>query len=692
MKKSIFILAALATMVLAGCAKEQIVVDESPAMQTITISCDIADDPATRANIPATGTGNIQPTWESGDAIGVVATNSNGFMLYKFEMDGSPTKDNKSATFKGSVDSGYTVCDAFYPWSASLAGKHLYDLPSVMTEAVLAQTYTEGAFNKNTFFLMGEVSGTSDNLSVSLSATFTSFILHLKGSATIGKIEIVKSDEVISRLTCGSDGVALDASTAKIFAITTRGFQSKGDKLTFNFYDAHNNFLATKTKTIQESEDRYAGILEMPELTIEAATLGHDAFQLWVGSPFWATTNIGASAAEEAGYYFAWGYTQGYVRNGSNNGWVKADDSSSSITFDATGFSDYQSHTFADMATANWGTGWQLPQKIDYENLIANCDIEYVTTGTKGVRFTGKGAYSGNSIFLPAASFGSGSDLSTTSETGGYWATPQYDASSAYHFQCRLLLNSNDVEVIYCNKFIGRSVRPVLYKTASVTGITLNKTEMNIIASQTEKLSVSSIAPSNENYLTVTWSSSNTNVATVDAVTGVVTGVAEGTATITATANDASGVTATCTVNVKTYKTGDYLEVDDGKGSGGKVAGVVFFYDGKPYLLSIDETTKIWNFADDWCEDHGAGWYLPSRDELLAIKSVRATLNETLKKYPQEEGVTNKIQTGVNEYYWSSKEVTKYAAVIMMGDIDDPGVLILHPKTEVFFVRAVRAL
>lgn len=48
----------------------------------------------------------------------------------------------------------------------------------------------------------------------------------------------------------------------------------------------------------------------------------------------------------------------------------------------------------------------------------------------------------------------------------------------------------------------------------------------------------------------VTWSSSNTSVATVNPSTGEVTAVAEGTATITATANDDSGTTATCTVKV----------------------------------------------------------------------------------------------------------------------------------------------
>ena len=82
-----------------------------------------------------------------------------------------------------------------------------------------------------------------------------------------------------------------------------------------------------------------------------------------------------------------------------------------------------------------------------------------------------------------------------------------------------------------------------------VTAITLNKTATTITAGQTETLSVSSVTPDDATDQTVTWSSDNEAVATVDA-DGKVTAVALGTANITATANDGSGVTATCVVTV----------------------------------------------------------------------------------------------------------------------------------------------
>ena len=89
--------------------------------------------------------------------------------------------------------------------------------------------------------------------------------------------------------------------------------------------------------------------------------------------------------------------------------------------------------------------------------------------------------------------------------------------------------------------------------TVPVTGVTMNKTSTSLYVGDTETLTAT-VAPDNATNKAVTWTSSDSAVATVDQ-NGVVTAVAHGTATITVTTEDGN-YTATCTVTVSRYSTG----------------------------------------------------------------------------------------------------------------------------------------
>ena len=80
-----------------------------------------------------------------------------------------------------------------------------------------------------------------------------------------------------------------------------------------------------------------------------------------------------------------------------------------------------------------------------------------------------------------------------------------------------------------------------------VNGIILNKTSTRIAVGDTSQL-VAQVRPTNAVDKSLTWTSSDPSVATVDE-NGLVTGVSEGSAIITVTSNQ-TGVTATCLVNV----------------------------------------------------------------------------------------------------------------------------------------------
>lgn len=84
-----------------------------------------------------------------------------------------------------------------------------------------------------------------------------------------------------------------------------------------------------------------------------------------------------------------------------------------------------------------------------------------------------------------------------------------------------------------------------------VTSITLDKTSLSLEIGDEASITVSSILPDNANDKSVTWSSSDNTIASVDN-SGKVTAKAKGgNATIKATANDGSGVCASCAVVVK---------------------------------------------------------------------------------------------------------------------------------------------
>ena len=84
-------------------------------------------------------------------------------------------------------------------------------------------------------------------------------------------------------------------------------------------------------------------------------------------------------------------------------------------------------------------------------------------------------------------------------------------------------------------------------QTVSVTGVTLDQAELSLYTGESKTL-IATVQPSDATIQNVTWESSNTEVATVDA-NGKVTAEGEGEATITVTTAD-GGKTATCAVTV----------------------------------------------------------------------------------------------------------------------------------------------
>ena len=104
-------------------------------------------------------------------------------------------------------------------------------------------------------------------------------------------------------------------------------------------------------------------------------------------------------------------------------------------------------------------------------------------------------------------------------------------------------------------------------KPVKVSGITLNQTSLTLTSKGQTASLTATVSPANAANKSLTWSSSNSSVVTVNA-NGTVTAIANGTADITATAADGSGVSAKCSVTVRVPNNVRNITLEGGKSIG----------------------------------------------------------------------------------------------------------------------------
>ena len=168
----------------------------------------------------------------------------------------------------------------------------------------------------------------------------------------------------------------------------------------------------------------------------------------------WRAYNIGSSAPEEYGEYYAWGeispknsyYWSNYIY--ANPGYVSDGHGGYNYTMNITkycndareGYNYYEDTLTVlepcdDVATVTLGDGARMPTSDEWEELINNTtQDEFTLNGVEGYKLT---AANGKSIFLPAAGYKSGERLILTDGVegrpiGAYWSSSYYYAEDAY--------------------------------------------------------------------------------------------------------------------------------------------------------------------------------------------------------------------------------------------------------------------
>ena len=189
----------------------------------------------------------------------------------------------------------------------------------------------------------------------------------------------------------------------------------------------------------------------------------------------WATFNVGATAPEGNGDYFAWGETEPYYssqdpltwKTGKENGY-KWQSYCGSSSFTEWSTAPYDATTKIlksefDAATANWGSDWRMPTKAEQDELRTECTWtwteDYNGTGIKGYIVTSNAEGNNNSIFFPASGYRRDLSLFNVGSYGRYWSSSlDEDNSDGAYF----LDFDSDYEGWFATyRFYGKSVRPV---------------------------------------------------------------------------------------------------------------------------------------------------------------------------------------------------------------------------------------
>ena len=472
MKKILFMTAALVCAALSSCNKEESNSPVQPdAGQSIKLDISVTD--------PGTQTRAIKQGWEAGDKLNVW-----------FKLDQQQEPDvvltyNGSSWKAGAVRGGLTAAElseakgkwayCYYEGFNDLS-KYSYGLAS---EGTFSNTTTLGgtAYSQMPMIIMGNSEYTFDSSTNTLSTSLGEDGWIYMGDAQVVVAGLDNTNPGKYTLTCPQlyslnsfnlsgngnydynfhtmAGVSNEDGVAFYFLTSTSKKTDYEFTLT-DYTDESNPVVKTYVVTGKALDSDYcekcvgvkiaAGKFSPTTGTATARLDGTnevsvDWVQLWTGGPKWATINVGVTSTSATGTdlyggLYCWGET---------------------TDKDAEGYGDEgnsQLDETNDTATLLWGNNWRMPTKAEFSSLLDECTCTLVSGG---LQVTGKGDYSGNTVFFPAAGYYV-TKLYYVGESGFYWSSSPEDSEDAY----RLGFSEGDKFVDESARCIGHSVRAVL--------------------------------------------------------------------------------------------------------------------------------------------------------------------------------------------------------------------------------------
>lgn len=400
----------------------------------------------------------IAATWAVDEELAMIV----GDKLYKATV--TEVAGNGSATISGEVEEGTAdgaEVQLIYPYSAvdettmaikaDLLGEQLGTLADVSANYDVTTATGNLSVSGTAATLKDQVTFTPQNAICKFSFTDKGN----SNAAITGITKLVISDNDDNELYTATLETAADEVFVAMAPIATKS------KLKFAVTTASKNYEGTANAKLVAGK-YYPITLKMTE----AASAGPEAVDLGLPSGLkWANMNVGATSETEYGDYFAWGETtpksdyswSTYAWGTAYNALTKYNTNSSYGTVD----NKTTLEAADDAATANLGGTWRMPTAAEFQELLDNTTKAWVTdykgSGVNGYTFTGNG----NTIFLPAAGYRSGTDLGDQGY-GYYWSSSLFESYPDYgqylYFYSGLVGVS---DYNFDGRFSGQSVRAV---------------------------------------------------------------------------------------------------------------------------------------------------------------------------------------------------------------------------------------
>lgn len=197
----------------------------------------------------------------------------------------------------------------------------------------------------------------------------------------------------------------------------------------------------------------------------------------------WASFNLGASAPEEFGDYYAWGETEPYFsrnpmtwKEGKEEGytwtsykWCMGSNTTmtkycTNSSYGYNGFTDDKTvlDPEDDAAHVNLGGKWRMPTVADWAELFENCTCTWDTRNGWCFGITMSSKTNNNSIYLPASGYCSTSSTPPPASGYriGYYRTSTLDVDNPYRSWIKRF-DSDKVSEASHNRYLGYSIRPV---------------------------------------------------------------------------------------------------------------------------------------------------------------------------------------------------------------------------------------